>query len=87
MQHPWGCSTPTAQSGHRHGPKGCPAPKWDGNGSPTQRWLSTELLGRICPFSPHPSALLPAIPQPGLPPSLGLRAGIVPCLWLPSPLL
>lgn len=36
-----------------------------------QRWLSTGLRGRICPPSPHPSALLPAVPQPGPPPSLG----------------
>lgn len=80
MQHPWGCSTPTARSSHRCGPMGCPVPKWDGNGAPMQHWPSTELLGRICPSSPHPSAPLPASPRSGPPPALGLRAGITPHL-------
>lgn len=73
MQHPWGCSAP---------PRGLPRSKAGGKRGP-----DTELLGRICPSSLHPSASLPAILQPALPASLGLGAGIAQHLRLQSPLL
>lgn len=73
VQHPWRCSAP---------PRGLLRSKAGGKRGP-----DAELLGRICPSSLHPSASLPAILQPGLPPSLGLGAGIARHRRLQSPLL